>query len=231
MPGSSDRTNPTNVEATAQLRITVKDGDPERAGDSTRLRWRWPAIPDSTSPLLPPRARSTAVAWPASWWSPRWSTPTGTGWRCRTPCTWPSRNGYDDQIVDASPDLARARRRPGARRRGLATIRRPALLRAHPSPAARDHWCPVRLGGNANVGLWARSERALELARRIPHLRRVPRPAPRSRRAGGATLRLPESPALNFVVVALYDCIPRPRAWASTFGADWSTCRSLLPVD
>ena len=77
------------------------------------------------------------------------------------------------------------------------------------------------------------------MARRIPHLRRVPRPAPRSRRAGGPTLRLPEpagpqlrggGPARRGGGLARPVPIPRPRAWASTFGADWSTSRSqLLP--
>ncbi len=92
----SDKPDATvNVEATAQLRVTVKDPDADRVGrrfSSAATELALAGYPGCTSPPRPVRARSTASTgrpWcPPGWWSPRRSTPTAAGCRCPTSPTW-----------------------------------------------------------------------------------------------------------------------------------------------
>ena len=231
---------PINVEATAQLRVTVKDADPDGwdgASPAPPPSWPWPATPDSISPPRRRRARSTACTgrpWcPPAWWSPRRSMPTAGGCPCPTTPTWPS---GDDAVLPPPPAptvSAIASAAPGGRRGAGPRTRR----RTDPAPPARHrHRGPVRRQG------WQCQRRPVG-----PHRRGVARgstrtspsdasgpssPRPTSSRSGATP-----SPTCAPSTSWWWACwargwpappvpIPRPRAWASTFGAGPSTCRS-----
>ena len=185
---------PTNAEATAELRITVKDADPSprwAAGSPTRPpSWPWPAIPGSTSPRRPPTATAYGVFWPAlvpgRVVEPAWSTPTAGGWPSRRPGVRPEEPAaaaVHRSAEDAPPSPAS---RP-TRRVPLGTI-----------IGARSG----DKGGNANVGLWASARNAFAWLRDYLTIERC-RPAARGGRARGPSLRAPRVLALNFVVVGL----------------------------
>ena len=143
---------PVNVEATAQLRITVKDPDADKVGrnfSSAATELALAGYPGLHLTAPPASGSAYGVYWPAL-------VPAdlvvpevvhADGRRVAVPHT-AHRAGAHDATVDSSPDGPRA-------------------------PAAVDLGSQVRLplgtligarsgdkGGNANVGLWARSEAA-----------------------------------------------------------------------
>jgi hypothetical protein len=173
---------PVNVEATAQLRITVKDADPDKVGRSfsgaaTELALAgYPGL-HLTAP--PGSATVYGVYWPAlvpadlvvpvvvhadghrvevAHTAHRAATPAGDQL---------ARHHNHERVVDASPDGALA---PDAVEAPTFVAATPAA----PSPASghgRTRRLPLGTiigarsgdkGGNANVGLWARSDAAWE---------------------------------------------------------------------
>ena len=251
---------PVNVEATAQLRITVKDPDPERVGRSfsgaaTELALAgYPGLHLSSPPA---EGSVYGVYWPAlvpaGLVLPEVVHPDGrrvavphTANRCE--CTGPTAVGSvtDNRLgvgriaaAHSDPGLDRPCRHPSRRR----PRRRPVRLR--PQPTRRLPLGTIigarsgDKGGNANVGLWARSDEAWAVARRLHDHRDVPHPAPRGGRARDRPVRLPQSARPQFRGGGAArrrggqlrpGPIHRPRDWASTFGAGWSTFRSA-PAD
>jgi hypothetical protein len=158
-----------NAEATAQLRITVKDADPERVGRSfssaaTELALAgYPGL-HLTSP--PTSGSSYGVFWPALLQA-RLVVPRvihADGREVEVPHR-PNDSQDHVRIVDASPDSALS---PDA-------AMAPDLVPdSDAGPPAVDDRAPTRRlplgtligarsgdkGGNANVGLWARSDAA-----------------------------------------------------------------------
>jgi len=122
----------TNEQATAQLRISVKDGDLDRVGrafsDATWL-WRWAVTPDST----PRRRRRPGVPTGCTgprWCRWRWSSRSS---RCRTdPGGWcRTHRGLRNRSRRPGP-ARRPARSPAARRSGSRWGGSPA-----PGPATR----------------------------------------------------------------------------------------------
>ena len=179
------------------------------------------------------RARSTASTgrpWcRPTWWSPRWSTPTAAGWTVPHTAYLADRTAHADRRRLAGPGPG-ARCRVGARRR--ARPRRRPARRAGPTRrlplgtiiGARSG----DKGGNANVGLWARTDEAWTWLDGYLTIERFRALLPEADDLEVRRYAFPNLRALNFVVVGLLGegvaCppgpIPRPRAWASTFGAE-----------
>jgi hypothetical protein len=203
---------PTNVEATAQLRITVKDGDAERVGRSfsgaaTELALAgYPGL-HLTAP--PGAATAYGVYWPAlvpaELVVPSVVGPDGT----RTSVPHHQHRAEPEPVVvdsgeDASlspgvPEAPDALPSPRPARTASAapgaTVRRPlgTLVGARSGDK----------GGNANVGLWARSAGAWSWLDGELTLERFRDLLPEA--AGLAVQRhaFPNLRALNFVVVGL----------------------------
>ena len=169
---------PINVEATAQLRITVKDADPDRVGrnfSSAATELALAGYPGLHLTAPPAAGTVYGVYWPAL-------IPAdlvipevvhADGRRVEIPHTAHraahaagDRREEHDQIVDSTPDLALAPE---------ATIAPDMVLGRDGHPPARSGGTqegPTRRlplgtiigarsgdkGGNANVGLWARSD-------------------------------------------------------------------------
>jgi hypothetical protein len=203
---------PVNVEATAQLRITVKDAEAEQvgrafSGAATELALAgYPGL-HLTGP--PTAGSSYGVFWPAV-------VPAelvvpqvihADGRRVEVPHLANLRH-EESQIVDATPDIALA---PDA------TVAPDYVFDPNGSPAGVDDGVTTRRlplgtiigarsgdkGGNANVGLWARSDEAwtwLDCFLTIEQFRSLLPEADdlEVRRFQFANLR-----ALNFVVVGL----------------------------
>jgi len=200
---------PTNVEATAQLRITVKDGDAERvgrrfSGAATELALAgYPGL-HLTAP--PGAATAYGVYWPALV-PAELVVPAvvrADGVRVEVP-HHPHRARPGPAVVDSGEDASLS---PGV----------PEAPAAVPSPhgAAPAAEPTVRLplgtligarsgdkGGNANVGLWARSDEAWAWLDTELTLHRFRALLPEA--AGLAVERhaFPNLRALNFVVVGL----------------------------
>ncbi|HEV3367177.1 MAG TPA: acyclic terpene utilization AtuA family protein [Acidimicrobiales bacterium] len=160
---------PVNAEATAQLRVTVKDADPDRVGRSfssaaTELALAgYPGL-HLTSP--PASGSAYGVFWPALLPAqlvvPR--VIHADGRQAEVP-HHPNHGQDHVGIVDASPDSALS---PGA------TVAPDLVPDSDAGPPAVDGRAPTRRlplgtligarsgdkGGNANVGLWARSDAA-----------------------------------------------------------------------
>ncbi len=160
---------PVNAEATAQLRVTVKDADPERVGRSfssaaTELALAgYPGL-HLTSP--PASGSAYGVFWPALLPAhlvvPR--VIHADGRQVEVP-HHPDHSQDRVGIVDASPDSALS---PGA------TVAPDLVPDFDAGPPAVDGRAPIRRlplgtligarsgdkGGTANVGLWARSDAA-----------------------------------------------------------------------
>jgi hypothetical protein len=213
----SDKTDaPINVEATAQLRITVKDADPERVGRSFSSAATELALAGYPGLHLtaPPGAGAVyGVYWPAL-------VPAdlvvpavvhADGRRVTVPHTAHlagHEGGAHEPIVDATPDLALA---PDA------TVAPDVVLGpdvVHPGTA--DEGSTRRLplgtiigarsgdkGGNANVGLWARTDDAwawLDATLTFDRFRAL---LPEADELEIRRYRFPNLRALNFVVVGL----------------------------
>jgi hypothetical protein len=201
---------PVNVEATAQLRVTVKDGDPERVGRSfsgaaTELALAgYPGL-HLTAPPGP--ASSYGVYWPAL-------VPAGLV----TPVTVHA----DGRRVEVPHSLSRPPGGPGAADPAPSSAVAPTggpedRSDAVSDPARGAAWGPTRRvplgtvigarsgdkGGNANVGLWARTAEAFAWLDTTLTTERFRALLPEA--DGLAVRRWPLSNlgAVNFVVVGL----------------------------
>jgi hypothetical protein len=203
---------PTNAEATAQLRITVKDADADRVGrnfSSAATELALAGYPGLHLTAPPTSGSSYGVYWPAL-------VPAdlvvpqvvhADGRRVEVPH---SANAARDewQIVDATPDIALA---PDA------TVAPDLVLNPDGGPPAIDGGVATRRvplgiligarsgdkGGNANVGLWARSEEAwtwLDCFLTIEAFRAL---LPEAEDLEVRRYEFPNLHALNFVVVGL----------------------------
>jgi hypothetical protein len=209
----SDKDDATvNVEATAQLRITVKDADAHRIGrnfSSAATELALAGYPGLHLTSPPTAATSYGVYWPAL-------VPAGLvvpevvhadGTRVKVPHLAGVLPDHDS-IVDSTPDLALA---PDA---AIA----PDFVTdpGHRSPVADQSRATVRLplgtiigarsgdkGGNANVGLWARSEAAWAWLDSFLTLDAFFSLLPEAAGLEVRRFRLPNLLALNFVVVGL----------------------------
>ena len=203
---------PTNVEATAQLRVTVKDGDAERvgrrfSGAATELALAgYPGL-HLTAP--PGAATAYGVYWPAlvpaDLVVPSVVLPDGT--RVAVPHHG-HRADAGPSVVDSGEDASLS---PGV---PIAPDAVPSPL--DPTGGGAVPGATVRLplgtligarsgdkGGNANVGLWARSDEAWDWLDAELTLERFRDLLPEA--AGLAVERhaFPNLRALNFVVVGL----------------------------
>ena len=147
--------------------------------------WPWPATPASTSRPRPARPPPTACSgrrsWPATSSTRPWSTTTGAA-RSPTPTTPTTPTGRGHRT--------RPRHRPADLRRRAPTGRATRRMPLGTVIGARSG----DKGGNANVGLWARSPAGFAWLARRAH-RGAPPPAPaRSRRPRGRPLRAGQPP-------------------------------------
>ncbi len=207
---------PLNVEATAQLRITVKDADPDRVGrnfSSAATELALAGYPGLHLTAPPASGTVYGVYWPAL-------VPAdlvlpvvvhADGRRVEVPHSAHRAghpDGRHDQIVDATPDLALAPdatvapglvpdpdRQPAVAGEGVATRRLPlgTIIGARSGDK----------GGNANVGLWARTDDAwtwLDGYLTFDAFRAL---LPEADELEIRRYRFPNLRALNFVVVGL----------------------------
>lgn len=203
---------PVNAEATATLRVTVKDTDPERvgrrfSGAATELALAgYPGL-HLTGP--PTSAADYGVFWPAllpaDLVTPR--VVHAEGREVDVPHT-AHRAAHRSPIVDASPDLALASDAVVFDEAGAA----PEQDGAGPQAATDTRRVPLGTiigarsgdkGGNANVGLWARSSEAwpwLDSSLTIEAFRAL---LPEADDLEVRRYALPNLAALNFVVVGL----------------------------
>ncbi len=203
---------PVNAEATATLQVTVKDTDPDRvgrrfSGAATELALAgYPGL-HLTGPPTP--ATDYGVFWPAllpaELVTPR--VVHADGRVVEVPHT-AHRTARRDPIVDAAPDLALA---PDAT---VATDVRPAPPHEDdaPGPSAETRHVPLGTiigarsgdkGGNANVGLWARSEAVWGWLESFLTIERFRTLLPEADDLEVRRFELPSLLALNFVVVGL----------------------------
>jgi hypothetical protein len=201
---------PTNVEATAQLRVTVKDADAERvgrrfSGAATELALAgYPGL-HLTAP--PGAATAYGVYWPAlvpaDLVVPSVVLPDGT--RVEVPHHG-HRAAPGTSVVDSAEDASLAPGVPVAPD-AVPTLHEPS--RADADPTVRLPLGTVigarsgDKGGNANVGLWARTDEAWAWLDGELTLKRFRQLMPET--AGLAVQRhaFPNLRALNFVVVGL----------------------------
>ena len=248
---------PVNVEATAQLRITVKDPDPARVGRSfsgaaTELALAgYPGLHLSSPPaegsvygvywpaLVPADLVLPEVVHPDGHKVPVPNTANQIGAR-GTVAT-----GRAGPVTDSASDASLA---PEARLVStIPVVPDPAGLST--AVTGRTGTTPTRRlplgvligarsgdkGGNANVGLWARSDEAwlwLDGFMTIDTFRTLLPEADRSRSTDSPFPRCAPSISWWWGCSARAwpvppDPIHRPRDWASTFGAGWSTFRRL----
>ncbi len=181
---------PTNAEASAQLRVTVKDADQSKVGRrfadaATELALAgYPGF-HLTSP--PTDATAYGVFWPAL-------VPAGLvepvvvhadGTRVAVP-----HRAFRSRYRPALPAVTPGRRVPG--RAG------------GPGAPRHDHRRSIgRQGRQRQRGALGRTGYPLRLAARLPHRRTVRRAPARGRRARDPPVRAPEGAGLNFVVVGL----------------------------
>ncbi|HVD89047.1 MAG TPA: acyclic terpene utilization AtuA family protein, partial [Jatrophihabitantaceae bacterium] len=184
---------PTNEQATAHLRITVKDRDPHRVGR---------AFSNATIELAlggyagfhtttPPSAETAfGVYWPAlvpaDLVTQRVTTPDGQSHIVAQPPS--AGSGFDRRLKRASnpPDLAGAVR---------ATVRVPL---GHIAAARSGD-----KGGNANVGVWVKDPAAYDWLRGYLTVELFRELVPEAANLTVERYQLPNLRALNFVVVGL----------------------------
>ncbi len=213
-----------NVEATAQLRITVKDADPEKvgrhfSGAATELALAgYPGLH-----LTAPPASGTVygVYWPALVPADlvvptvvhadghRTDVPHTAHLAAEPPHDRASPGDEHAPIVDASPDLALA---PDAV--DATDVPTRPEDRSGEAGSGRDATVPLPLGtiigarsgdkgGNANVGLWARSDEAWDWLDSFLSLDAFRRLLPEADDLKVRRYAFPNLRALNFVVVGL----------------------------
>ncbi len=192
----SDRPDaPTNEQATAQLRITVKDPDPARVGRSfsnATIELALAGYPGFFTTTPPTAESAYGVYWPAF-------VPAGL---------------VEHAVV--LPDGSRQVIPPVTAAAGLADTagpaeagRRPAAV---PEPAGPTRRVPLGLvcgarsgdkGQNANVGLWARDPRTYAWLRGYLDIPRFRELLPEAAGLEIGRYELPNLLALNFVVAGL----------------------------
>ena len=235
---------PINVEATAQLRVTVKDEDAERVGrrfSSAVTELALAGYPGLHLTAPPASGTAYGVYWPALV-PAHLVVPAvvhADGRRVETPHA-----AYlaDDQlqIVDASPDLALA---PDA------TVAPGVVLGADigsvpPGPQRATRRLPLGTiigarsgdkGGNANVGFWARSDDAWEWLDSFLTIDAFRRLLPEADELTVQRHRFPNLSALNFVVVGLLGegvaSSTRPDPQAKGLGEYLRSRVVAIPVD
>jgi len=204
---------PTNVEATAQLRVTVKDPDAERVGrafSSAATELALSSYPGLCLTAPPGAATAYGVYWPALV-PAELVVPTvvgADGSRVDVPHHG-HRGGHGPSVVDSGEDASLSPGVPEA----------PDVVPSAPTSTAGaggDDGPTVRVplgtvvgarsgdkGGNANVGLWARTDDAWAWLDAELTLERFRELLPEA--AGLAVQRhaFPNLRALNFVVVGL----------------------------
>ncbi len=202
---------PTNAQATAQLRVTVKDSDADRVGrrfSNAATELALAGYPGLHLTAPPTEGAAYGVFWPAL-------VPAGLvvpavvhadGTRQEVPHT-AYRAGGGAAVVDSAEDASLS---PGVTRAP------DAVARPDRKNAARDYGPTVRLplgtlvgarsgdkGGNANVGLWARSDEAWAWLDTELTLDRFRALLPEADHLAVQRHAFPNLRALNFVVVGL----------------------------
>ena len=198
---------PTNEQATAHLRITVKDPDPRKVGRrfsnaTMELALGGYAGFHTTTPPTPESAYG--VYWPAL-------VPAG-----EVPHAVVLPDGTTVPITPTVPAPSAVSAAPGAADPEAATRRR--LPRRAAAPGAADPWprarppssrplgriCGARSGdkgGNANVGIWTRDPAAYPWLRDYLTVERLRALLPECAPLEVRRFELPNLSALNFVVV------------------------------
>ena len=206
----------TNAEGSAFLRVTAKGRIPAASAARSRTpssRWCWPAIRAFTARRRLKKPRPMACI------GRHWCLPT-----CRTTKScWPT-----GRILPFEPSPS-----GGGAATPLAdpTTGPAAVPPRPPSPAAPRSDCRLGTiigarsgdkGGNANVGVWARSDRRLCLAGLVLDDRTVQAAGAGSRAAVVRRYEFPQLRALNFVAVGLLgegvSSSTRPDAQAKSLG-------------
>ncbi|HEV3282062.1 MAG TPA: acyclic terpene utilization AtuA family protein [Acidimicrobiales bacterium] len=203
---------PVNAEAAATLQITVKDTDPDRvgrrfSGAATELALAgYPGL-HLTGP--PASASDYGVYWPAlvpaELVTPR--VVHADGRIVEVPHT-AHRAGHPGEIVDASPDLALAPDATvvadvGAGRHGQAKALGPAVQISRLPLGTLIGARSGDKGGNANVGLWARSPAAWRWLDSFLTIEQFRRLLPEADGLEVRRFEFPNLSAVNFVVVGL----------------------------
>jgi hypothetical protein len=197
---------PTNEQATAQLRITVKDPDPGKVGRSFSNATIELALAGYAGfhTTTPPTAESAfGVYWPtfvpATVVEHVVVLPDGT----RTPIggVWGGRPPEGNTVI---PAPTRDGEDPGPAGIPGATRSRPAREPTRSGPLGLI--CGARSGdkgGNANVGLWARGDQAYEWLASYLDIERFRALLPEADGLEVRRYELPNLRAVNFVVVGL----------------------------
>ena len=205
---------PTNEEASAQLRVTVKDPDPAKVG----------------------RAFSGAVTELALANYPGFYTTSAPGGESSYGVFWPAlvpSDIVDQVVVGADGTVTHVAPTPHADAPGAGTDRWVGAVHARsvPVPSGPTRRAPLGAvfgarsgdkGGNANVGVWARSDAAyawLEAELTVDRLREL---IPEAASLDVRRYELPNLRAVNFVVVGLLGVgvasSTRPDAQAKSLG-------------
>jgi hypothetical protein len=210
---SDKRDAPTNAEASAQLRVTAKGQDPAKVG----------------------RAFSNAVvemvlsSFPGFYCTspPAEATPYGVYW----PTLIPSEL-VDQQVVLADGTRIAVPPTPGVKQPGVAELAIASSKSLSPKPAAG----PTRTlplgaiigarsgdkGGNANVGVWARSAAGYEWLASLLSTEKFLELVPEAQGMAIRRYEFPKLWSLNFVVVGLLgegvSSSTRPDAQAKSLG-------------
>ena len=212
----------TNEAATALLRVTVKDPDERLVGGPSPTwpsSWRWRRSPASTA------------------WAGR-ARPARTACSGRPPCpptSCPQTVTVDGRVtVVGRPPAGTAAPAPESRSRFRDRTRRPCRGSDGPGADREGGRGPLRRqGGNANLGVFARSAEGYAWLSDFLTVARLRELMP-AETAGLEVGRyeLPNLRALNFVIVGLLEegvagssrMDGRPRASASTCGPSWWRC-------
>jgi Acyclic terpene utilisation family protein AtuA len=183
-------------EAIAELRVTVKDPDPARVGrafSNAAIELALASYPGCYTTTPPTDATPYGVYWPAL---------------VRADLVAHRVVLDDGRRLEVTP-VGEATPTPGAE--GSAAHNPPGTVRVPPSPSGTVRVPLGRVfgarsgdkGGNANVGVWARDERAYRFLDGFLTLQRFRELIPEARELRVDRYALPNLLALNFVVVGL----------------------------
>ena len=215
----SDRDDPaTNEDALAELRITVMDPDEDKVGrafSNTVIEMVLANYPGLFTTSPPGDASSYGVYWPALVPDDLPRARGGGGRRTHHRASRPPRAAAD-RAPRATPERRATDARPPPRSGRRCSTTWPAPIRpaGERVPMGRAAWRGSRSGlgarsgdkgGNANIGVWARSDDAYVWLQLVPHRRSAPPAACRPRPTASTCDRyeLPNLRALNFVIVGL----------------------------
>jgi hypothetical protein len=181
---------PSNEEATALLRITVKDGDATKVGrafTNAAIEMALCNYPGffATSPPTP-------------------ETPYGVYWPALVPRSW-----IDEVVVTHEGARIPIGAPAGAGSAAAVSVAAPALPPVADGPSERRPLGTLfgarsgDKGGNANVGVWARTPEAFAWLRDFLHTERFLALVPDAAKLEVRRYELPNILSLNFVVVGL----------------------------